>query len=153
MRSPRPGLGDLERAVMDHLWDRRDTGPTPPDDPDRAGGPPEAGPAGVTVREVHAALADRGLAYTTVLTVLDRLAKKGLVRRTRDGRAWRYLPGSSREELTARAMWTPLADLDAPDRRAAMLHFVDDATPEDLEDLRAALARLEEDPPGTGSGR
>ena len=63
------GLGELERAVMDHLWDAA----TPQ-----------------TVRQVHEALATRReLAYTTVMTVLDRLAKKHRVTRTMAGRALR----------------------------------------------------------------
>lgn len=85
----------------------------------------------------------RDLAYTTVLTVLDRLAKKGVVERDRDGRAWRYRPVASREELAARAMRQPLGVLDGVGRRAAMLHFVDTASAEELDDLRAALAEVE----------
>lgn len=99
---------------------------------------------GVTVKDVQHGLAKtRDLAYTTVLTVLDRLAKKGVVERDRDGRAWRYRPVASREELTARAMRQPLGVLDGVDRRAAMLHFVDTASAEELDDLRAALAEVE----------
>ena len=58
-------LGDLERAVMDHLWST---------------------PEPRTVRQVHEALsARRDLAYTTVMTVLQRLAKKNLVTQIRSG--------------------------------------------------------------------
>ena len=39
------------------------------------------------------------LAYTTVMTTLDRLFKKGLLSRTEDGRAFRYAPRLSREDL------------------------------------------------------
>lgn len=63
------------------------------------------------VREVADELPDREPAYTTVLTVLDRLAKKGLVRRDRDGRAWRSAPAAPREKYVARLMlprWTCL---------------------------------------------
>ena len=51
-----------------------------------------------TVRE----LVDGGcedLAYTTVMTTLDRLFKKGLLARAGEGRAFRYTPECSREEL------------------------------------------------------
>ena len=83
-----PRLGDLERVVMEHLWEAA-----------AAGGP---GFDGATVREVHDRFdGEREIAYTTVMTVLDRLAKKGLVTRERDGRAWRYLPADTREALTA----------------------------------------------------
>lgn len=54
----------------------------------------------LSVREVHDSLAPfSDLAYTTILTVLDRLAKKGLAARTREGKAWSYSAASSREEL------------------------------------------------------
>ena len=53
-------LGDLERATMQAVW--------------LMSGP-------VTARQVAEALADRALAYTTVLTVLTRLEKKGLLAR------------------------------------------------------------------------
>ncbi|MFP5416391.1 MAG: BlaI/MecI/CopY family transcriptional regulator [Actinomycetes bacterium] len=74
-----PILGDLEHAVMDVLWGRE--APTP-------------------VRDVHEELArGREIAYTTVMTVLDRLSKKGIVRRQLDGRAWLYVPARSRLDL------------------------------------------------------
>ena len=57
---------DRELDVMAVLWQR--------------------GPS--TVAEVREVLED-ALAYTTVLTVLDRLERKGMVRRRRDGRAHR----------------------------------------------------------------
>lgn len=116
-------LGQLERAVMEVLWD----------------GPAE----GMLVREVLDSLSDRNLAYTTVMTVLSRLAEKGFLRRIREGRAWRYLPTESRGQLTARAMRGPLDDLDRDERRAAILHFIDDASPAEIDELRAALADVE----------
>ena len=51
---------------------------------------------------MHAVLAgERDIAYTTVMTVLDRLAKKGLATREQDGRAYRYDAAQTREELVA----------------------------------------------------
>ena len=124
---PTPRLGELERAVMEHLWTRTGNGD---------------GPA--TVREVHDVVgAERDLAYTTVMTVLDRLTRKGVVERERDGRAWRYAPVGSREQLTARTLRDALGGLAADDRRAAMVHFLDEASADEIADLRAALAALE----------
>ncbi len=121
-------LGDLERAVMEQLWTATD---------------------GATVREVHTALeADRDIAYTTVLTVLDRLSKKHVVTRELDGRAWRYAAARSREALSAETMRLTVDHLDS-DRRSAMLHFLDGASPEEIEDLKAALADLEARNSGT----
>lgn len=109
-------LGELERAVMEALWD--------------------AGVA-MTAREVTMALADRDPAPTTVLTVLSRLEEKKLVSRTRDGRAHHYLPAASREEHIAGAMHQVLSG--AGDRTAALLRFADGVDPDEAQALRAAL--------------
>ncbi|MFG1628842.1 BlaI/MecI/CopY family transcriptional regulator [Kribbella sp. NPDC049227] len=119
-KAPRP-LGDLERLVMERLW---------------------AAPAALTVREVHEQLADtRELAYTTVMTVLDRLAKKKLTERERDGKAWRYRAASPREELAADLMRDALDR--AGDRREALVRFVGQVSDEEAALLREALGRLE----------
>ena len=69
-------LGPLEQRLLEALWSKR-----------RA-----------TVREL---LQDGGedLAYTTVMTTLDRLYKKNLLTRVAEGRAFRYTPRFTREEL------------------------------------------------------
>lgn len=55
-----------------------------------------------SVRQVFEQVSrDRQLAYTTVMTVLDRLAKKALVTREQEGRAWLYRPALTRVELYA----------------------------------------------------
>jgi len=114
---------------MDHLWSLGD------------------GAAGVTVREVHGVLGtERMLAYTTLMTVLDRLAKKGVVERVREGRARSYTVAASREQLTAETMRRTLDDLGSPDRRSALLHFLDDSSPTEIDELRSALDELEERP-------
>lgn len=100
----------------------------------------------LSVRDVMHHLANRTdtkeLAYTTVMTVLDRLAKKGMASRTRDGRAWRYTPAATREELAVTALRSALDSVQA-DRRMAIMHFIDDASPAELDDLRAALSEVE----------
>ncbi len=101
-------------------------------------------PDGLLVRDVLEAL-DADLAYTTVMTVLDRLAKKHLVTRIREGRAWRYAPAASREEQTARLLRETLGELPAPQRRQAMLHFLGGSSPDELDDLRSVLEQLEQD--------
>lgn len=82
------------------------------------------------------------LAYTTVMTVLDRLAKKGVADRERDGRAWRYTAATTRAELAATALRSTL-DAVSADRRLAMMHFLDEASPAELDDIKAALAEVE----------
>jgi predicted transcriptional regulator len=74
----RAALGRLERAVMDTVWQGGD----------------------YSVRQVQGELA-RSVAYTTVMTTLDRLYKKGLVQRRREGRAFVYTAALERHELEA----------------------------------------------------
>ncbi len=118
------GLGDLERAVMDHLW---------------AADQPQ------TVRQVHEALcAHRELAYTTVMTVLQRLARKNLVVQIRDDRAHRYAPTHGRDELVAGLMVDALAQAaDSNDRQSALIHFVEQVGADEADALRRALADLD----------
>jgi predicted transcriptional regulator len=72
----RPHLGPLEQQLLQALWAR----------------------GSATVREL---LADDKIhqAYTTVMTTVDRLYKKGLLSRVEDGRAFRYTPRQTPEEL------------------------------------------------------
>ena len=69
-------LGKLERRVLDEAWRRRE----------------------VSVREVFVTF-DEEVAYTTLMTTLDRLYKKNLLERRKDGRAFLYSPAVSREEF------------------------------------------------------
>ena len=117
-------LGELERAVMDHLW---------------SSGEPQ------TVRQVHEALsARRDLAYTTIMTVLQRLAKKNLVVQHRDDRAHRYAPMHGRDELVAGLMVDALDQAaDSGSREAALVHFVERVGADEAAALRRALAELE----------
>ena len=124
-------LGELERAIMEVLW-RTDSA--------------------LTVREVSIGL-PQTLAHTTVMTVLDRLAKKGFARRERDGRAWRYRPAATREAYVTELMLTALDQ--TGDRSAALARFAQSVTGTEADVLREALAHLDEhqQPEGdTGTG-
>ncbi len=110
-------FGELEAVIMDRLWDW---------------GRP------ALVREVLDDLRkDRPLAYTTVMTVMENLYRKGWLRRHRDGRAWRYEPTGSRSGYTAALMSDALAT--STDRRNALAHFVLQMSPHDAELLQQAL--------------
>lgn len=112
-------LGPLERAAMEVLW--------------RAGHP-------VSVRVVRDALAaQRTLAYTTVMTVLDHLRKKGYVERIAEGRAYLYRPTSSRVAAAADALRAVLNDFADPE--AVLLHFTGLMSEDELATLCAALDR------------
>lgn len=92
--------GELEQAVMDILWSRPDA---------------------LSVRDVHELIsADRDLAYTTVMTVLDRLAKKGAAVRSLDGRAWFYRPARSRVAEVRTEVEELLSRLSAEERREVL---------------------------------
>ncbi|MGC0421308.1 BlaI/MecI/CopY family transcriptional regulator [Embleya sp. AB8] len=110
-------LGELEAQVMLRVWQRNSPS---------------------SVRDVQAALRpDREPAYTTVMTVLDKLFRKGLLRRRMVGRAYLYEAVRSRDAYTAELM---RADWAAGDSRAgALVHFVEGMTPEQLDALRDAL--------------
>ena len=121
-------LGDLEAVVMDDLW-RRD--------------------GAASVRDVMEALQpDRPLAYTTVMTVLENLYRKGFVTREKEGRAYRYVASQTREQHTATLMSEVLAG--SPDQGAALLHFVEEMSQDELARLRAAMDQL---PPTKGRRR
>jgi predicted transcriptional regulator len=103
----------------------------------------------LTAREVAARLQhERDLAYTTVLTVLERLERKGFVQRQRAARAHRYKAADAREVVVAEAMLEALGTAD--DRGSALVRFVGAVSAEEAEILRRALALpAEPDPADT----
>lgn len=82
-------------------------------------------------------LADRGLALTTVHTVLTRLEQKGFVVHD-DARPRRFLPRASREEHAAQVMREVLGQ--AADRQAVLARFVGGVDAEEARMLRELLA-------------
>src|SRR6476646_10245199 len=110
-------FGELEAVIMDRLWEQ---------------GRP------MLVREMVEDLrGERPLAYTTVMTVMENLHRKGWLRRERDRRAWRYEPTGSRSGYTAALMSDALAT--SPDHRTALAHFALQMSPHDAGLLREAL--------------
>ena len=92
------------------------------------------------MREVIDAMSpERTPAYTTVMTVLDNLHRKGWLGRTRDGRAWRYEPVLDRQAYTARLMREALAV--SEDRAGVLARFVEEIDPAEAAALAAALQR------------
>ncbi|MFX0578106.1 BlaI/MecI/CopY family transcriptional regulator [Nocardia nepalensis] len=115
------GFGDLEAVIMDRIWDR-DAETT-------------------TVREIFDELAtERGIAYTTVMSTMDNLHRKGWLARERAGKAYRYWPTLTREEHSARLMLEALGSGGRSD--LVLSHFVDRISEEESAGLRAALRRL-----------
>jgi predicted transcriptional regulator len=94
----------------------------------------------LTVRQVSERLTERDLAHTTVMTVLDRLSKKGFARRQRDGRAWRYRAAESREAYVTELMLSALDQ--TGDRQAALARFARSVSGSEALALRHALEAL-----------
>lgn len=114
-------LGHREACIMEVLWGRRD----------------------VTVREILRAISkEEELAYTTVMTITDRLWKKGLLERRKEGKTYYYTPKSTKESFVTSCL-RKVFDCFAPDmNRAALSHFVDSLAttqPELLEELEQML--------------
>ncbi|HTU79132.1 MAG TPA: BlaI/MecI/CopY family transcriptional regulator [Solirubrobacteraceae bacterium] len=110
-------LGTLERRVMDMLWEQPETGRT--------------------VREVADRLPE--YAYTTIATVLDRLADKNLLMARRDGRVLRYAAADTRAVHTTLLMQEALSATRDP--AAALACFVQSATKEQVTALQDAVER------------
>jgi predicted transcriptional regulator len=93
-----------------------------------------------TVSEVLEELQDR-LAYTTVLTILQRLEKKGHVRHDPDGKAHRYVPLVQREEAqdTALQRMTRKLFLDSPELLMSRLVRKGGLTKKQLRELRTLV--------------
>ena len=91
-------LGPLELGVMEILWSRGES----------------------SVRDVAPRL-DRPLAYTTVMTTLDRLFKKGFLARRKSDRAFFYLPRLSRQEWERKRASDLLTDFLGGPRRSREL--------------------------------
>jgi predicted transcriptional regulator len=95
----------------------------------------------LTVREVSERLTERDLAHTTVMTVLDRLAKKGFALRERSGRAWHYQAAASREAYVTELMLSALDQ--TGDRQAALARFARSVSDSEARALRSALEAFE----------
>jgi predicted transcriptional regulator len=121
-QAPRKPLGELESAILGVLWDC--DGKLP-------------------VRRVQEALGrDQALAYTTVMTVLDRLFDKGLLAREKDGKAFVYWATLSRETYLGAQAARMLTELEVPVQRDVLMAFLDSAEHADpavLDELSALI--------------
>ena len=116
------GFGDLEAVIMHRVWDH---------------GRP------VTVRELFDELQqERVIAYTTVMTTMDNLHRKGWLARVKEGKAYRYTATAGREEYSARLMREALDG--GGDTQAVLSHFVAQMDGEESEVLRTVVRQLAE---------
>lgn len=110
-------LGDLETDIMDIVWVKGE----------------------ITVRQVYEQLKDqRNIAYTTVMTVMSRLADKGLLEKIKEGAAFVYRATSSKEEFTKSTVKKVIGEL-LEDFTAPVINqfveFLGDEQPETMEEL------------------
>jgi predicted transcriptional regulator len=112
-------LGALESEVMERIWARGE----------------------ISVRDLHVDFAQR-LAYTTVMTTLDRLYKKGMLKRRKQGKAFLYRPAFSEQEYEERLThhFFGLVLHDHNNSEAVLSRFVDAVSQADRE----MLERLDE---------
>lgn len=117
-------LGSLERQVLERLWDLG---------------------TDVSVRELRKSF--DGLAYTTLMTTLDRLFRKGLLGRRREGRAFVYRPRLTPEQLRRHVAADVIDSLLGQDRESArpvISTFIDAVEERDralLDELEALIRR------------
>ncbi|MDJ0418894.1 BlaI/MecI/CopY family transcriptional regulator [Rhodococcus opacus] len=117
------GFGELEAVVMERLWDREGS---------------------TTVREVFDDMAQgREIAYTTVMSTMDNLHRKGWLERERSGKAFRYWPTLTREEHSARLMREAFHSGGRSD--VVLTHFFEQMSEEEAAGLRVALQRMATD--------
>ena len=117
------GFGELEAVVMDRVWSH--DGP-------------------LTVRELFDELSrERAIAYTTVMSTMDNLHRKGWLAREKVGRAYQYWATVSRDEYTGDLMGEALAA--SADRVAAFRRFAERISPGEAEELRRALEQARDD--------
>jgi predicted transcriptional regulator len=123
--TPPPALHELETKVMDKLWDLDEA----------------------TVRDVLRAVnadADKELAYTTILTILQRLDTKDVVVRRRDGRSDIYTPRLSRSEYREARVQAEIDTLVQEFGDTALVHFarqMQQLDPQRREQLRRLARR------------
>jgi len=113
-------LGPLEQQLLHELWSR----------------------GSATVREL---LRDQTvkLAYTTVMTTMDRLYKKGLLDRSEEGRAYRYFPRQTRDEARRIAAVENIRQLMGSDDSSSLpLSYLVEALSEHDERLLDELQNL-----------
>jgi len=115
--------GDLQAQIMSALW-RLESG---------------------TVEQVRRALPSRYRgAYTTVQTVLNRLADRGLLLRVRRGQAIVYSPGISEAEYLSRSIAETLASASSGARQAALARLISELDADEIAALRRRIREISE---------
>lgn len=116
-----PQLGELETEIMNAIWELKEA----------------------TVQAVVDALRPRRkLAYTTVMTVMSRLAEKGFLKRRKDGRSFVYTPGPTRDAVAGKMLDQVVDRLYQGAAGKAIAHLLqtdEDVDEEELDRLEALI--------------
>ena len=123
-------LGDLQHAIMAVLWARGEA----------------------TTSRVHASLRGRGLALTTISTMLRKMEEKGVVEHRAEGRQFVYRPTVTEAEVRTSMVGDLVQRLFGGDPRALVAHLVSahEIDPRELAELRRRLGDEEPDEEGKG---
>lgn len=117
-------LGELECAVLEHVWSLNEA----------------------TVHDVLARI-DRPLAYTTIMTTLDRLYRKGLLIRLKRGRAFVYTAACSKQDVQrgiARELVNEISADPLHSRNYLLSFLIESVDPQEVEVLRKLEAAIRE---------
>ena len=120
----RHSLGDLQLAIMKVLWGRHEA----------------------TASEVHQALReDRGLAPTTIATMLQKMERKGVVAHRSEGRRFIYRTTISEAEVRSSMVEELTERLFGGDSSALVTHLLEKShtTAAELAEIRAQIAAYE----------
>ena len=124
-KSSEPGLekiiGRLERAILEILWENQ----------------------GIPGREIHQRiLKERKLAYTTTLTVLDRMVKKGTVIRKKEGNLFLYYPSLKKDEFEHHVASTVIKGIYEIAPSPAISAFVDIISTMDESEVKEIIRQI-----------
>ncbi|RMA97753.1 BlaI/MecI/CopY family transcriptional regulator [Hydrogenothermus marinus] len=117
-------FGELEEKVMEVVWKKENA----------------------TVSEVREALKNK-FAYTTIMTILDRLYKKGVLKREKEGKGYRYFPVMTKEEFEKSITKEVVKNLTKENPVAAIAAFegiIENLSQEDIEKLKKFIEQKNE---------
>ncbi len=120
-KKPSP-FGELEEKVMEIIWNK----------------------GNATVKEVNEQLTRSGekYAYTTIMTILDRLYKKGILDRKKEGKGYRYFPKISKEEFEEMVTEKVISDIVKANPSTAVAAFsgiIEELSEEELKKLKEMI--------------
>ncbi len=120
-KKPSP-FGELEEKVMDILWTK----------------------GNATVKEINEELSKKGekYAYTTIMTILDRLYKKGVLDRKKEGKGYRYVPKLSKEQFEEMVTEKVISEIVKANPSTAVAAFggiIDELNEEEIKKLKEII--------------